>query len=229
MKKKSVFVNMLVLLMATLILCSCGNLASSTVSSTEESKSSQSSEADDSSATSSDADNADSLASGSSDSQSIAASTSSEEDTSSDTVTSNTTDASTTECQHCGKTIEELCVSAVNALRNQMNDTESLRIYGDILTLNYTKYDTHIISLVSSGKNSLGAYVGKQDVAIWLILEESMCTTESSGFYMDIRTMYEEALTTEGYGDPVETDYGVFEFYSGEEVASVVGAEYYDY
>ena len=131
-------------------------------------------------------------------------------------------------------------IEAIKGFKGNLKDPSSMMIYGDIIV---NKENATSIAFEYNAKNGYGAYGGKEVVEIFLSEYsdpiymdqedfEEKGTTNSIEIYNLIQRVKELSAQTDYRADDAQeilSHYdNVFEVYDGEEVAKILGVEYYE-
>lgn len=126
--------------------------------------------------------------------------------------------------------IPERYIEAITEFKNNLKDPASMRIYGNIIVATMASDETKIISLIYDAKNGYGAYGGKDTIDIFLIPEDDPTFIDSdSDYFVDLRDVYDtyEYVSTSEEAKKELDEILTFEIIDGEDVAKLVGAEYF--
>lgn len=118
---------------------------------------------------------------------------------------------------------EQLAVEAIEVIQEGLNDTESMRIYGDILKVDFINVDGVTYCITYSSKNLNGAYEGKINAEIITSFDlDTFYVTDNTEYYMDLKSMFM------GVRKIPQTDIIEYEILDGQRIADEMNLEYFD-
>lgn len=120
---------------------------------------------------------------------------------------------------------------ACKALKDNMKDPSSFRIYGDVILVHFkdpdSKSELYITCVECDGKNSYGAYAGKSAYEIICAPDGTVAQIsdeEDDGFWGLASKYYSGAITEAEYQDRGF----YFCMVNGEKISEIINCEFYD-
>lgn len=127
-------------------------------------------------------------------------------------------------------------IEFIKEFKDNLKDPSSMMLYGDVIVFHPEDYETisKTISFEYNAKNGFGGYVGKDFVEIIISSEDKPLfitsdSLEDFGLSIDKNSYTTTKKNYYGYLEESNTEMlEHYEVYDGEEVAKILGVEYYE-